>query len=85
MTSSVEPLWTVRRGGRSVRAQLCPNEGAWDVRLFSDGHVFAAHTHTSRELALVWADAIYDSFVAEGWVAGAKAVHASWPGGRRTR
>jgi len=76
--SSAEPLWTVRRDGQSVRAELRQQEGAWEVRLLSDGQGFAAHTLGSRELALVWADGIYDGLVADGWMPGSRSIHASW-------
>ena len=76
--SSAEPLWTVRRDGRSVRAELRRQVGAWEVRLLSDGHWFASHTLGSRELALMWADGIYDGLVAVGWMPGSRSIHASW-------
>jgi hypothetical protein len=76
--SSAEPLWALRRDHRSVRAELRRQEGAWEVRLFSDGQWFAAHTLGSRELALVWADGIYDGLVADGWIPGSRSIHAPW-------
>ena len=76
--SSVEPLWTVRRDDRSVRAELCRTDRGWVVRLFSDQQWFAAHSLEVREQALVWADGIYDSLVADGWVLASKATHGGW-------
>ena len=67
---SVEPLWTLRRDGQSVRAELCRTDRDWEVYLFSDTQWFAAHRLRSHGLALVWADSIYDGLVAEGWVQG---------------
>jgi hypothetical protein len=60
-----------------VRAELWRNEGSWEVRLFSDRQWFAARRVGSRDLALVWADAIYDGLVGDGWIPGAKSIHAA--------
>jgi hypothetical protein len=75
---SVEPLWTLRRAGQSVRAELRRTEQGWEVYLFSRIQWFAAHRVASRELALRFADEIYDGLLAEGWVLASKAIHASW-------
>jgi len=75
---SVEALWTVRRDDRSLRAELSRHHVAWEVHLFSDQQWFATQTVGSRERALVFADAIYDDFVAAGWVSGSKSIHASF-------
>jgi len=75
---SVEPLWTLTRDGRSVRAGLCQTERGWEVYLFSDVQWFAAHRVPSRELALRFTDEVYDGLIAEGWVLASKAIHASW-------
>jgi len=74
----IEPLWTVRRNGRSVRADMCRTERGWEVYLFSERQWFARHRLGSRGLALAWADSIYDDLVAEGWVPGSKSIHLSW-------
>ena len=57
-------------------------DGSWEVRLFSDRQCFAAHRVGTRELALVWVDAIYEGLVAEGWVSGSRSIHASWGASR---
>jgi len=75
---SVEPLWTLRQDGRSLRAELCRTKQGWEVYLLSDTQLFAAHRLASRGLALVWADSIYDGLVAEGWVLASKSIHAPW-------
>ena len=67
---SIEPLWILRQAGRSLRAELCPAEQGWEVYLFSDTQLFAAHSLVSRGLALAWAESIYDGLVAQGWVPG---------------
>jgi len=77
-SGSVEPLWILRHDGRSLRAELCRSDQAWEVYLFSDKQRFAAHRLGSRELALLWAAAIYDGLIAEGWVLASKAIHAPW-------
>jgi len=67
---SIEPLWTLRQDGRSLRAELCLTEQGWEVYLFSDTQLFAAHRLVSRGLALVWAESICIGLVAQGWVRG---------------
>src|SRR5215813_7101735 len=50
---SVEPLWTLRQDGRSLRAELCRTKQGWEVYLLSDTQLFAAHRLASRGLGLV--------------------------------
>ena len=75
---SWETVWRVRRGDQFVRAELYRNDESWDVRLFTNRQLFAAHRLSSRGSALVWADLIYDGLVAEGWKPGSKSIHSSW-------
>jgi hypothetical protein len=79
-SGSVEPLWTLRRDGQSLRAELCrtDQDRGWEVYLFNDKQRIAGHRLGSRGLALAWADSIFDGLVAEGWVPESRSIQASW-------
>jgi hypothetical protein len=62
-----ERLWAIRKGDRSVMAELCQDRRGYEVRLFNDGHCFASHALGSRELAVLYARVIERDLVANGW------------------
>lgn len=65
--TDVEHLWVVRKDHRSFAAELYRDRDGWELRFLSDGHCFASDASTSRELAIVYADALRHAFTAEGW------------------
>jgi hypothetical protein len=63
----VEHLWIVRKDHQTIAEDLYRDRDGWDVRFLSDGHWFASDASRSRELAIIYADALKQAFLAEGW------------------
>ena len=63
----VEHLWMVRKDHRSIAADLYRDHNGWEVRFLSDGAWFASDARGSRELAIMYADVLRQTFIADGW------------------